>query len=126
MAIELTNIPGREAPTGYSEASIATGTRIIHVAGQVGSGDDLAAQAESAVRNVAAALEAAGATGADVAKITIHVADWEPSKYAELGAGLSIAYAELGWPPVPVTLLGAGALFSPSHLVEIEAVAVCD
>lgn len=126
MTVELRNIPGHQAPQGYSETSIATGTRIVHVAGQVGHGEDLTAQTRSAARNVAAALDAAGASGADLAKLTIHVAAWEPSKYPELGAALSAAYGELGWRPVPVTLLGAGALFQPDHLIEIEAVAVCD
>lgn len=125
MPVELRNVPGRDAPVGYSEVSIATGTRIVHVAGQVGAGDSLQAQTTSAVHRVAEALTAAGASGADLAKLTVHVADWEPAKYPELGAGLSAAYADLGWPPVPVTLLGAAALFTPQHLVEIEAVAVC-
>jgi enamine deaminase RidA (YjgF/YER057c/UK114 family) len=90
----------------------------------VGAGD-LAAQVEQAMRNVAAAITATGGSFADVAKLTIYVVDWDPSKLADLGAGVGRAAAALGFDPTKaVTLLGVATLTEPDLLVEIEATAV--
>ncbi len=40
----------------------------------------LAAQMERALLNVALAVESAGATVDDLAKVTMNVVDWDPSK----------------------------------------------
>src|SRR3954447_24914269 len=63
---------------GFSQVVVASGSRMVHTAGQVsidehgalvGAGD-LAAQTAQAMRNVGLALAAAGATFADIVKIT--------------------------------------------------------
>jgi enamine deaminase RidA (YjgF/YER057c/UK114 family) len=77
------------------------------------------------MRNVGTALQAAGATFADVAKLTVYVVDWSPEKMAALGEGLGRASGELGIDSVrPVTLIGVAALAEPDLLIEVEAVAV--
>lgn len=128
MSVELLNVPGRQTTPFYHHVSVATGERIIHIAGQVGSDDDLqlvegglAAQAERALRNVVAAVEAAGATAADLVKLTMYVTDWTPDQLEELGAGLA---AVEGVPRVPASLIGVSILFEPGYRIEIEAVAV--
>lgn len=129
MPIELRNVPGLPEPEGYSHLSIATGERIVHIAGQVGRGDDgelaegLGAQAATALRNVQRALEVAGMTESDLVKITLYVRDWDPSKVEELFGGLMAASSESS-PDVPVTLIGVQSLFEPGMLIEIEAVAI--
>lgn len=130
MSVELLNIPGRQTTPFYHHVSVATGQRVIHIAGQVGSDDDLqlvegglAAQAERALRNVVAALEAAGATPADLVKLTMYVTDWTPDQLGQLGAGLA---AVEGIPRVPASLIGVSILFEPGYRIEIEAVAVTD
>jgi enamine deaminase RidA (YjgF/YER057c/UK114 family) len=60
----------------------------------VGAGD-LAAQVEQAVMNVAAGLDAAGATFDDVAKTTIYVVDWDESKLEQLITGFGRAAARI-------------------------------
>lgn len=117
----------------YAQLSVATGTRLVHLSGQVartaagepvGAGD-LACQTAQAFRNVAAALDAAGATFDDVAKLTVYVVDYSPDKMAQLGEGLQRVAGELrGDPRRPITLIGVSALGEPDMLVEIEAVAV--
>jgi enamine deaminase RidA (YjgF/YER057c/UK114 family) len=132
MTHELRNVPGLPVPESYSHVSIARGQRIVHLAGQVGRdgegalGDGLAAQAEQAARNVAAALAAAEASPDDLVKLTIYLVDWDPSKFEALGAGLMAAQADGPWPAVPATAVGVESLFEPAMLVEIEAVAVAD
>jgi enamine deaminase RidA (YjgF/YER057c/UK114 family) len=131
MTALLANIEGREAPPYYSHASVATGDRIIHMAGQVGSDETgrvvdggLAAQAERAMLNLGLALDAAGASEDDLVKLTIYVVGWEPAKLGELGAGLFAAAEARPRPAVPITLLGVASLFEPDMLIEIEGVAV--
>ena len=135
MAITLINPEGLPKIDAYRQVSVATGSRTVFVAGQVawdadgntvGEGD-LAAQVERCFLNVAAALDGAGATFDDVAKLTIYAVDWTPDKMPLLMDGIGRAYAKLGAAPAPpATLLGVSTLDVPEHLVEVEAIAVLD
>lgn len=135
MPIEVMNPDGLPKPDVYAQVAVATGSRMVFVAGQVardadgtpvGAGD-LAAQAEKAFHNVAIALDAAGATFADVARLTIYVVDWAPERMPELGAGIGRASAALGIEELrPVTLIGVVSLGEPDLLIEVEATAVVD
>jgi enamine deaminase RidA (YjgF/YER057c/UK114 family) len=129
MAITLVNPSGLPEIDAYRQVSIATGSRMVFVAGQVAWDvePDLAAQVERCYLNVGTALAGVGASFDDVAKLTIHVVDWTPDKMPLLLAGISRAAAKLGVTPVPpATLLGVAALDVPEHLVEVEATAVID
>ena len=75
------------------------------------------------LRNVQPALDVAGMTENDLAKITLYVRDWDPSKVEELLGGLMAASTESS-PDVPVTLIGVQSLLEPGMLIEIEAVAI--
>ncbi|MBN9261957.1 MAG: RidA family protein, partial [Hyphomicrobium sp.] len=70
----------------YSHVAVASGARTVYISGQVamdsqgnlvGAGD-LAAQTEQVMRNLGLALAAAGASFADVVKITTYVVDHKP------------------------------------------------
>ncbi|MEU3339307.1 RidA family protein [Streptomyces sp. NPDC006668] len=135
MAITLRNPEGLPKIDVYRQVAIASGSRLVFVAGQVawdaegttvGKGD-LAAQVEQSYLNVATALAEAGGSFDDVAKLTFYVVDWNPDKMPRLLDGISRATARLGVTPVPpTTLIGVAALDVPEHLVEIEATAVLD
>ncbi|MFD9866712.1 RidA family protein [Streptomyces niveus] len=135
MAITLVNPTGLPEIDVYRQVSVATGSKLVFIAGQVawdadgvtvGEGD-LAAQVERCYLNIATALAGVGATFHDVAKLTVHVVDWTPDKMPLFLDGLARAAAKLGVTPVPPgTLLGVAALGVPEHLVEIEAIAVID
>jgi enamine deaminase RidA (YjgF/YER057c/UK114 family) len=114
----------------YSQVVKATGSTTVYVAGQValdaqgnliGDGD-LAAQTTQVMRNVGAALESAGATFADVVKITTYVVGYEPAHRAVIAAARR-PFLPADTPPAS-TLVGVSALADPGWLVEIEAVAV--
>ncbi|MEU6451734.1 RidA family protein [Streptomyces sp. NPDC046979] len=135
MAITLVNPADLPEIDVYRQVSVASGTRLVFVAGQVAwdadgatvGEDDLAAQVEQCYVNVGTALAAAGATFADVAKLNVHVVDWTPGKMPLLLEGIARAAARLGeTPAAPATLLGVAALDVPEHLVEVEATAVVD
>ncbi|MFC8224481.1 RidA family protein [Streptomyces sp. NPDC057287] len=135
MAITLTNPTGLPETGVYRQVSVATGSKLVFVAGQVawdrdgvtvGEGD-LAAQVEQCYVNVATALAGVGATFDDVAKLNVHVVDWTPDKMPLLLEGIDRASARLGTTPAsPATLLGVAALDVPEHMVEVEATAVID
>ncbi|MEU9606001.1 RidA family protein [Streptomyces sp. NPDC048057] len=135
MPISLINPGGLPEVEVYKQVSIATGTRLVHVAGQVavdsdgstvGAGD-LAAQVEQAYVNVGTALAAAGGSFDDLAKLNVHVVGWTPDQMPLLLDGIARAARRMGTTPMPpATLLGVAALASPDYLVEVEATAVLD
>ncbi|MFE5568922.1 RidA family protein [Amycolatopsis japonica] len=135
MSITLVNPAGLPEIPAYRQVSIATGSKLVFIAGQVswdaygalvGEGD-LAAQVEQCYLNIGTALAGAGATFDDVAKMTVYVVDWTPDKLALFLEGVDRAAAKLGGTPVPPgTLIGVAALDVPEHLVEVEATAVID
>jgi enamine deaminase RidA (YjgF/YER057c/UK114 family) len=124
-------IPGRTPPPGSSHATVAPAGRTVYLSGQPGTAADgsvvpggLAAQTEQAVRNVALALEAAGARPEDVVKTTFYVVDWDPSKIEALVGGAMAVRPDHAFPDAAVTLIGVQSLFTPDMLVEVEVVAV--
>ncbi|WP_328654187.1 RidA family protein [Micromonospora sp. NBC_00330] len=135
MAVTLVNPDGLPKPDVYRQLSIATGSKLVFLAGQVardaegrkvGEGD-LAAQVEQCYLNIGTALAAIGGSFGDVAKLTIYVVDWSPDKMPLLGEGVARAGEKLGVDLVkPITLLGVTALGEPDLLVEVEATAVLD
>ena len=110
--------------------SIATGTRIIHVSGQTAVdsegkvvGTTHLDQSRHAFRNVRTALEAAGATLADVAKFNIYMVDYN---WDALEALMTAAKEVFGddYPLTANTLVGVASLWLPELLVEVDAIAI--
>ncbi|SDS84885.1 RidA family protein [Actinoplanes derwentensis] len=135
MAVTLVNPPGLPVIDVYRQVSVATGSKLVHVAGQVAWGEDgktigagdLAAQVEQCYVNVATALAGVGAGFDDVVKLTVHVVDWQPEKMGALVEGISRAQARLGFTAAPpASLFGIVTLDVPEHLVELEVTAVLD
>lgn len=114
------------SPPGYSHAMLAGG--LIFVSGQVAFDsdgaivgvDDIGAQARQAFRNLAAVLEAAGATFADVAKLTYFVRDVEAVGVIR---AVRDEFVDTGNPPAS-TLVEVSRLIAPELLIEIEAIAI--
>ena len=135
MAITLLNPDGLPVVDVLHQVSIATGTKMIFVAGQVswdadgvtvGEGD-LAAQVERSYLNAGTALAAAGASFDDVVKLTVYVVDWTADKMPLFLEGVSRAAAKLGVTPMaPGSLIGVATLDIPDHLVEVEVTAILD
>jgi enamine deaminase RidA (YjgF/YER057c/UK114 family) len=128
--IERTNAPGLSQPPGYSHVVVASGSRLVTTAGAVpldaegnlvGAGD-LLVQARQTLENLASALEAVGARGQDVIKITVYVV---AAERADLGA-VWAAVQESGIARAASTLVGVSLLAIEGQLVEIEAIAVLE
>ncbi|MEU0134774.1 RidA family protein [Streptomyces sp. NPDC006296] len=135
MTVTLMNPAGLPAIDVYRQVSVATGSKLVSIAGQVawdadgvtvGEGD-LAAQVEQCYRNIGTALAGVGGSFDDVTKLTVYAVDWTPDKMPLLLAGIARATERLGITAAPpASLLGVAALDVPAHLVEIEATAVMD
>jgi enamine deaminase RidA (YjgF/YER057c/UK114 family) len=134
MPVTLINPDGILKTDVYRQVAIATGTRQVHIAGQVAydadgqlvARGDLTGQVAQAYRNVAIALAAAGATFSDVVRLTFYVVDWKRERMSDLLAGIEQVAAELQIVPAPASLIGVSMLYEPGVLVEIEATAVVD
>jgi enamine deaminase RidA (YjgF/YER057c/UK114 family) len=113
---------------GYSHvAKIATGARLIYVAGQGGETErgelqsDFRLQVRQALRNLSTALAAAGATVTDIAKLTVLIVNHSEERLHVFGEELTLA---LGDGPKPAcTLIPVPRLALDGMLFEIEAVA---
>jgi enamine deaminase RidA (YjgF/YER057c/UK114 family) len=128
--LEYPRPEGLRPHPAYSHVVVASGTRLVYTAGQlsvdehgalVGAGD-LGAQTMQAMRNVGLALAAAGATYADIVKITTYVVDYKPEYRAVINDARASFFGD--GPRPASTLIGVAALALPEWLVEIEAVAV--
>ena len=121
-------------PPGFAHATSAVGSRVVHVSGQVGqdsSGElvpgGFAPQLAQAIRNVNAAVAAAGGTVSDIAHVRLFVKDWHLGKLDELNEGAAAAAQDgATLPESSVTLISVAGLFTPEMEVEIEVVAVLD
>lgn len=116
----------------YSQAIRTDGRTQVHCAGQVAVGPDgavvghgdVVAQCRQALANMGLALQAAGATPADVARIRIYVVGHRREYLAPISAEISRFFGDT---PLPAsTWLGVAALALPEFLIEIEVTAVLD
>ena len=120
-AVSTGNAPG--AVAAYSPA-LATDD-LVFCAGQIGVDpatgnllDGFEAQAEQVIRNLAAVLDAAGCTWADVVKTTCFLADIDDF------AAFNTVYARFMTDPPPARSTFAVAALPKGARVEIEAIAV--
>ena len=133
MTITLVNPEGLPKVDLYRQVSVATGSKLVFIAGQiardadggrVGEGD-FTAQVEQCYLNIGTALAEIGGSFDDVVKLTVYLVDWTPDKMPLFVEGVARASAKLGVTPVaPLTGVGVAALAEPDVLVEIEATAV--
>jgi len=129
-ALQHFRAPGGLAPgPGYSHAVtgrgrwVATAGQVaLDDAGQLVGPDDPQAQARQVFANLSRALNAAGASFADVIKLNYYVTD-----ITMLPAVRAIRdeYVDTARPPAS-TAVQVAALAMPGLMIEIEAWAICD
>jgi len=109
---------------------VATGSRIIHISGQVAVdaegkvvGTTHLEQTRKALENLLIALRSAGATLEDVGKFTIYVVNYSWDALEGIMTATKEVYGD-SYPRTANTLVGVASLWLPDLLVEIEAVAV--
>lgn len=136
MTVQRFTPAGMLQPAPYHHVAVGTGAKHVHVSGQVArradgtpvAVGDLAGQVGQALRNTAVGPTGAGATFADVLRLTFYVKQWRPEKIGEFMAGVESVADEIGLqlPMPPASLIGVDVLFEDDVLVEVEATAVID
>ncbi|WP_121712175.1 RidA family protein [Streptomyces sp. E5N91] len=130
MTAERVNPPQLSPPTGFSHAVVATGTRVVFLAGQTAldadgevTGDTLPAQFEQALTNLLTALRAAGGTPADLARVTVYATD--VAAYRTHAAELGRTWRELAGRDYPaMAVVEVVRLWDERALVELDGFAV--
>jgi enamine deaminase RidA (YjgF/YER057c/UK114 family) len=129
MSLELINPDNLYAPMTYTHVIVATGSRMVFIAGQAASDangnlvapGDVAAQARQAFANLGRALAAAGVRPDQVARITIFVVGHRPELLPDIEAA---RVAVFGNHKPTDTLVGIETLAEPGYLIEVDAIAV--
>lgn len=128
MALKAIEPAGWPRPRGYANGMLAPdGT--LHVAGQIGwlpdgrfVARDFLGQAEQALRNVLAVVEAAGGQAGDIARLTWYVTD--KRSYLDAQGEMGARYRRVMGRHFPaMAMLVVQGLVEDAALVEIEAVA---
>jgi enamine deaminase RidA (YjgF/YER057c/UK114 family) len=123
---------GWTRPRGFSHAVVATGTKSVRIAGQIGrepgqthipAGTDAGTQWKVALSNVVAVLKAAGGQPTHLVALRAYVTDI--AEFNSAGAAIGAAWAgTLGRHFPAMTLVQVSALIDPNARVEIEAEAI--
>jgi enamine deaminase RidA (YjgF/YER057c/UK114 family) len=130
MTIERVNPPALARPSGFAHAIVATGTRLVFLAGQTALdstgevvGDTVARQFELALANLLAALRAAGGSAEHLASLTIYAVDL--GDYRAHAREIGEAWRRLAGREYPaMAAVGVSRLWDPASLVEIQGYAV--
>jgi len=123
---------GWPRPRGFSHAVVATGTKSVRIAGQIGKepgqanipqGTDAGAQWRLALGNVVSVLKAAGGEPSHLVALRAYVTDI--AEFNAAGKAIGEAWgATLGKHFPATTLVQVSALIDPNAKVEIEADAI--
>lgn len=128
--VERVNPGGLAPPAGFSHAVVATGSRLVFLAGQTALdadgkavGDTLVEQFERALGNLLAALHAAGGTPADLARVTVYATD--VADYRARAPQLGRVWRRLAGRDYPaMAVVGIVRLWDEEALVELDGFAV--
>lgn len=126
MPRQILNPAQIHPPLGYSHIAVATGSRLVFIAGQaaidkdfniVGLGD-LEAQTRQVMTNLNYALDELGGTWEDVVKATVYTT--QPTEYETIGRTMSEGVG--GADPPSQVIAGVTSLALPELLIEIELI----
>ncbi|NUO42758.1 MAG: RidA family protein [Streptomyces sp.] len=130
MSTERINPPGLSPATGFSHAVVATGSRVVFLAGQTALdaegkvvGETLPEQFERALTNLLTALRAAGGTPADLARVTVYATD--VAEYRRRAGELGRIWRELAGRDYPaMAVMEVVRLWDKQALLELDGFAV--
>ena len=131
MTLELINPDDLPTPPTYTHVIVATGNKIVFIAGQepenahgnLVSPGDLAAQASQVFANLGRALAACDTRPRQVAKITIYVVHHRPEYLPVIEEARQALFGD--HKPAD-TVVGVDTLARPQYLIEVNAIAVID
>jgi enamine deaminase RidA (YjgF/YER057c/UK114 family) len=118
----IVNPPEFGAPSGFSHAVVSSGST-VHLAGQLGAGETIAQQFDSALERLLIALAAAGGGPEDLVSLQAFVTDVAAYKASRREIG-RVWQTRLGRHYPAMGLFGISELFEPGAMVELMGVAV--
>jgi enamine deaminase RidA (YjgF/YER057c/UK114 family) len=130
VSAERINPPELSPPTGFSHAVVATGSRVVFLAGQTALdadgkvvGESLPEQFERALTNLLTALAAAGGTPSDLARVTVYATDI--AAYRTHAGELGRIWRELAGRDYPaMAVVEVVRLWDDQAAVELDGFAV--
>jgi enamine deaminase RidA (YjgF/YER057c/UK114 family) len=130
MSFERVNPPSLAAPSGFSHAVIATGGRLVFLAGQTAldqsgavAGETMAEQFELALGNLLTALAAAGGQPWHLVSLTVYAVDL--ADYRANGREIGAVWRKLAGRDYPaMAAIGVSRLWDDAALVEVQGFAV--
>lgn len=130
MTLERVNPPALARPSGFSHAVVATGGRLVFLAGQTALddegrivGDGVAAQFERALDNLLTALRAAGGEPGHLASLTVYIVDVDD--YRANSREIGEVWRRLAGRDYPaMAAVGVARLWDADAKVEIQGFAV--
>ncbi len=117
-------------PYGFSQVVKTRSGTMVHCAGQTAwdksgnliGANDFRAQLEQSLRNVEAALAAAGAKLSDIARLTLYIVNYTPDYLPAVSETMTTFFGPDQYPAS--TILGVAHLALPDFMIEVEATAV--
>ncbi|MEV5343384.1 RidA family protein [Streptomyces sp. NPDC052676] len=130
MTTERVNPPDLSPPTGFSHAVVATGSRLVFLAGQTAldpdgkiTGETLPEQFGRALANLLTALHAAGGTPAHLTRVTVYTTD--VTAYRAHAPELGRIWRRSAGRDYPaMAVIGVTRLWDTRALVELDGFAV--
>ena len=130
MGVERVNPAGLARPSGFSHAVVATGGRVVFLAGQTAAGPDgriegetVAEQFERALGNLLHALREAGGAPEHLASLTIYAVDL--ADYRAHAREIGAVWRRLAGLQYPaMAAVGVSRLWDADALVEVQGFAV--
>ncbi|MGY0491158.1 RidA family protein [Streptomyces sp. WG-D5] len=128
--IERVNPHELSPPTGFSHAVVATGGRLVMLAGQTSLdadgkivGDALPGQFTRALTNLLTALRAAGGRPEHLTRVTVYATD--VADYRSHARELGRIWRELAGRDYPaMAVIGVSRLWDETAMVELDGIAV--
>jgi enamine deaminase RidA (YjgF/YER057c/UK114 family) len=117
----IVNPPELPEPVGFAHAVVTGGA--VYLGGQIGEGETVVEQFDSAAAKLITALRAAGGEPDQLASLVVYTTDIDEyrSSLSELGA---VWRTHFGKRYPAMALVGVAALFEPEAKVELMGVAV--
>jgi enamine deaminase RidA (YjgF/YER057c/UK114 family) len=130
MTSHRINPPELPKPSGYAHAVVATGSRIVFLAGQTAmdadgriTGDTVVEQFERALDNLLTALRAAGGLPEHLTSVTVYAVDMDG--YRANARAIGQVWRRLAGTDYPAMAgIGVARLWDREALVEVQGFAV--
>lgn len=120
--------------SGFHQVMVSTGSKTIHIAGQVAFDKDMqlvgegdyTAQTMRVFQNIAIAAEAAGASPNDIVSSNLYIKGLNPDVSAAVMQGMAKSLDGKPFPAHAFNMIGVESLSDPRVLIEVSAVAVVE